>query len=276
MDWETQLITMSEYIDLQYHRELWVHNQRQSNNSQPAFSDVEVLAVYFFGIMKKKRETTDIHRYTLDHLLEWFPKLPSYQNYVRRLNALCSVFSSLIEKILLDFPKTDILVRTKLIDSMPVIVASAKRSANAKVAGEIANKGYCASKGIYYYGVKLHILAMKRLKALPVAEYIGLTPASDHDLKALEIILPQLHHAELYADKAYKSELLHAIVSQNQCFQIYTPVKKKKGQNQGLDYFEKLFSTAVSSIRQHIESFFNWIEQKTGIQCASKVRSYDG
>jgi hypothetical protein len=37
-----------------------------------------------------------------------------------------------------------------LIDSFPVITAGAKRSSRAKAAREFANKGYCASKGIYY------------------------------------------------------------------------------------------------------------------------------
>jgi hypothetical protein len=32
----------------------------------------------------------------------------------------------------------------------------------------------------------------------------------------------------------------------------------------------------VSSVRQPIESLFNWIQEKTGIQTASKVRSYNG
>lgn len=29
-------------------------------------------------------------------------------------------------------------------------------------------------------------------------------------------------------------------------------------------------------VRQPIESFFNWVNEKTGIQIASKVRSYQG
>ena len=29
-------------------------------------------------------------------------------------------------------------------------------------------------------------------------------------------------------------------------------------------------------MRQPIESLFNWIDEKTGIQCASKVRYYRG
>ncbi|PSQ75421.1 MAG: hypothetical protein BRD33_04190 [Bacteroidetes bacterium QH_6_63_17] len=39
---------------------------------------------------------------------------------------------------------------------------------------------------------------------------------------------------------------------------------------------DKLFSEAVSRIRQPIESLFNWTGEKTGIQRASKVRWYQG
>ena len=37
-----------------------------------------------------------------------------------------------------------------------------------------------------------------------------------------------------------------------------------------------LFSTAVSKVRQPIESFFNWLNEKTNIQRAMKVRSTSG
>jgi hypothetical protein len=53
-----------------------------------------------------------------------------------------------------------------------------QRSCKAKVANHFADKSYCASKGIWYYGVKLHILGINRLDALP--EDIGVTPASGH------------------------------------------------------------------------------------------------
>ena len=35
-------------------------------------------------------------------------------------------------------------------------------------------------------------------------------------------------------------------------------------------------STAVARVRQPIEALFAWIEEKTGIEYASKVRSYQG
>ncbi|MEL6699119.1 MAG: transposase, partial [Bacteroidota bacterium] len=39
---------------------------------------------------------------------------------------------------------------------------------------------------------------------------------------------------------------------------------------------DKLFSTAVSRIRQPVEAIFNWLEQKVELQDASKVRSTKG
>lgn len=54
-------------------------------------------------------------------------------------------------------------------------------------------------------------------------------------------------------------------------------VKAKKGRTdrqKQIDLaFEMLYDKMVSSVRQPIESFFNWLNEKTQIQKASKVRS---
>jgi hypothetical protein len=61
---------------------------------------------------------------------------------------------------------------------------------------------------------------------------------------------------------------------------MMTPVKGVKGQCQENKNRDKtaddLFSVAVSKVRQPIESFFNWLIQKTEIQRATKVRSSKG
>ncbi len=44
----------------------------------------------------------------------------------------------------------------------------------------------------------------------------------------------------------------------------------------GLDADEQWLSTAVSRVRQSIETLFGWIEEKTGIEFAGKLRSYPG
>ena len=96
-----------------------------------------------------------------------------------------------------------------------------------------------------------------------------------HDRKAFEQILPALpeNMSECYADKAYQVEA--EAIHQEQHVTLLTPVKKQKGQI-FLDAADQWLSTAISQVRQPIESLFNWINEKTGIQIASKVRSYQG
>lgn len=61
---------------------------------------------------------------------------------------------------------------------------------------------------------------------------------------------------------------------------MLTPIKGIKGQTEEEKQRDKayadLFSTAVSSVREPIESLFNWLIEKTDIQRASKVRSTKG
>jgi hypothetical protein len=142
------------------------------------------------------------------------------------------------------------------------------------VAAEVANCGYCGSKDVYYYGVKVHLLAIRRPGELPRPEYLEVTAASHHDLTVLDGLAPFLRQVALYADKAYLDELVRQILAAQQST-IQTPVKKAKGQER-LHWFEQLLSTAVSRVRQPIESFVNWVEEHTGIQRASNVRSVKG
>ena len=57
--------------------------------------------------------------------------------------------------------------------------------------------------------------------------------------------------------------------------EILTPVKRKKGQKQ-LPFWDRIYSSAISSIKQPIESLNNWLIEKTNIQRASKIRSSEG
>lgn len=181
----------------------------------------------------------------------------------------------MVEQVLEDCSHQGVLEHIRLVDSFPVVMAHEKRSGRAKVAPELANKGYCASKKMYFYGVKVHLLALRRPGRLPLPDYIGLSPGADNDLTVLRGLLPQLRDCELYGDKIYADRALVERLWREQNVRLYTPVKKKKGQKELL-LTDSAFSTLVSRVRQPIESIFNWIEEKTGIELASKVRSYKG
>lgn len=274
MDWQIRLIILYVFICEQFHKDLWTCCERFTNNNSPDFTDEEVITIFLFGIMQRRFEIKTVHRYTRDHLADWFPNMPSYEAFVQRLNRFSGVFPLLAERIPDNFSGTNLLPNVRLIDSFPVIMANAKRSSRAKVANEFANKGYCASKNLWYYGIKVHIMGIRRTRTLPLADFIGVTPAGDHDLNAFRQIAPCPENCKIFADPAYMDEPEKQLLKE-QDSDIHTPVKKKKGQ-QTLELFDQLFSTSVSRVRQPIESLFNWVQEKTNIERASKVRSYNG
>jgi hypothetical protein len=140
--------------------------QRLSNNFCPKFSDEECITIYLWGIANQKFEVKASYDFIKEYWEGWFPDLPSYQNYNRRICNLHDIFRQ-ISSYLITKSDIDPSIIDYLHDSMPVIVANEKRSGSAKTAGEICNKGYCASKKMYYYGVKIHAIAQKQYTALP-------------------------------------------------------------------------------------------------------------
>jgi hypothetical protein len=270
---DIQVIALYCTVCHHYNSTLAAEAQRLSNNFRPEFTDEECITTYLFGIAEGKFSVREIYDFIKAYWPDWFPKMPCYQNYNRRINLLAESFQTLYG-LLVSQNGTESEILSHLIDSMPVIVANSKRSGSAKAAPELCDKGYCASKGMYYYGVKLHILGQKQYQALPNVRMALVTSASENDLTVAKEWLAEAHNLDLFADKAYASEpwakelALRGVT-------LFTPVKLKKGQEY-LDSWDKLFSSAVSSVRQAIESFFSWIQIKTHIQSASRVRSTNG
>jgi hypothetical protein len=160
-------------------------------------------------------------------------------------------------------------------DSMPIILASQSRSGRAKVASEMCDKGYCDSKKMWFYGVRLHTLGQSQYKTLPLPKLIQLAPASFHDRKLGAEMLLDVFGIDFFADKAYINAQREEDIKNSNQINVFTPIKLQKGQKH-LASADSLFSTAVSKVRQPIESFFNWLQEITHIQSANKVRSTNG
>ena len=229
MDWQDKLIHLYVSICRHYRKHLWIHSQRLSNNQKVQFTDQEVLTVSLFGVMQQHTSLKAIYIYTHDHLKAWFPDLPSYSGFIQRLNRLADVFAPLIEQVLKDRVLSHVFHHVHLVDSMPIVMAQSARSGKARVAKQIASKGWCASKEMGYYGFKLHLLAQYRFKGLPKPDSIGLTGAAHHDLTALRPRLPFLQEGQLYGDRIYADQTLKDTLLKQQNLAFYTPVKRKKG-----------------------------------------------
>lgn len=260
-----------------------MHAQRYSNNSisMPlAFTDQEAITVYLFGLMQRQRTVKGVYQYTDNHLRSWFPTLPSYQKFNERLNRLNGALAALAQHTSRYIHVPDWLSGQSLVDavvdSFPIMMAQGSRADTAKVAREVADKGYCASKNRWYHGVKIHHLGLCQPSGLPLPQSIILSAASEHDNTVFkEQIAPYFRNLRVFGDKAYHDEAGMSALQEQYNLEVAPCNQRKKGQPH-LYADQKLFNRLVSQARQPIESFFNWLEQHTGIQCASTVRTTAG
>jgi len=277
-----KLIQLYFYVCEVYDNQIEYHVQRHTkNNSAPQFTDKEVITCYLFAVTYEKRlRIKDIHQCIDAHYRDWFPDLPTYETFNRRLNRLNPAFPALLAGLVVKWQQRALKsqeMKFLLTDSMPIITCAGNR--DGKVARSITNKGYNSTKKIHFYGIKLHALSICEQGTLPALEYLILSSASEHDLNAQREILKNTSDQYVFADKAFKDSDLEKEYKKNGG-ELLIPVKYKKGQpkedKQRHKSADDLYSKAVSSIRQPIESFFGWIIEKTDIQRASKVRSMKG
>ena len=269
---EQQLIALYLHVCRAYDTQPDLKYQRLSN-FRPHFTDEELVTVYLFGHMQGFSQQRPIYDYTCRHWRAWFPRLPSYQAFNRRLNQLAPAFEHLITSALARPIAALAAHSDRLIDSLPISLAKWPRSGKAKVAKQVADQGYCSTKRSYYYGVKLHAIALRRIKQLPLPALLHLGPASQHDLSALRELWPDLGRGCLFADKAYADEQTKRALCERGTH-LVTPYKRRRNEPQTNE--PALWSRFASSVRQPLESLFGWLIQRTNIQNASRVRSTEG
>lgn len=109
----------------------------------------------------------------------------------------------LVETIIQSFSPKDCNSLISIVDSMPIVTCKGKNR-EGKVATEITSKGYCSTKNMYYYGMKLHMVGQQREGTIPFPEMIVLTPASENDLTVFKNeCVPYLSETTVLADKIY-------------------------------------------------------------------------
>lgn len=276
---EVKLIALYFYVSERYEEELKYCCQRFSNNDTPKFSDAEALTIYLYAVAEERRfQVKDIWRFAAGYLRSWFPLLPSYQAFNHRLGRLCEVLRLLAQELVEHHRPLECLEGPSLVDSLPIMTY--RGAGHGKVAREVTQKGYCSTKHLYYYGLKLHALEWWRKGRLPYPEEVVLTGADENDLSVFKTYWAELQNRTLYGDKIYYNEQWFGQMYGCTHSVMHTPVKAVKGMSDRLKQWhhaaDRLYSRAVSAMRQPIEAGFNWLIEKTAIQTASKVRSLQG
>jgi hypothetical protein len=179
-------------------------NQQRLSNFKPKFTDQELVTCYFFAMPEGRHHIQEIYDYINHHWADWFPDLPTYQAFNNRLNKLSASFAVIADSLLqekLQVPDEN-QTADSLIDSFPVMMARGKKAKKScRTASQIVSFGYCSSKDIYCYEVKLHNLAICRMKTLPLPATVFLSPASTHDVTALKQANPHIETSQsAYSD----------------------------------------------------------------------------
>ena len=275
-----RLIALYDFIYEVYNTELkWQCQRFSPNGHQGFFTDEELLTCYLFSVIEEEKFLIkSSYKFIEKYWMDWFPELPSYQAFNTRLNRLAQVLQDLVTTLsILLMAAEDTLCHDGLLDSFPIKLSSGKRK--GKVIPEFSVKGYCASKDQYYHGIKCHVMGLSRSGKLPILVWSKLTPAETHDAIPVKVDAHLFRQQRIFADKAYDFETVRALLRPQHC-EVITPQKTSKKESmmekqRNLAY-RNLLQTAVSSVRQPIESFFNWLNERTNIQNASKVRSANG
>lgn len=272
MDWELGLITLYVEIDQHYKQTIWSVSERFTNGGYKGCGDDEILTIHLFGILRGFRTIKSIHKYADAHLKCYFPHMPQYAAYVHRINRLSEAFRMLVN-----------LIQSKrveeedesvyLVDSFPIALAKGQHAYRATVAPELASKSFNATKKMFYYGVKAHVVARKREGRLPELEILIIEEAARQDGPMFDQLRLWMGNNLVLADKAYKRPDEQSFELQNE-LKVITPAIKERGLE--LSSEQKAFSQAVSKLRQPIETLFGWIQKKTGIEDAGLVRSSAG
>lgn len=276
-----KLIKIYMYVCKQYEENLKYYCQRYSNNSIPVFTDQEILTIYLFvGSEQRYTRLKEIHKFAKEYLLDWFPKLVSYQTFVYRLNRMSSAIGELLKHLIASYKPEDCDEDTLIVDSMPIMTCCG-RNRKGKVAREIADKGYCSTKNQYYYGLKLHLVGYRRKGHLPFPYQIVLSSASENDLTVFKRdCVPAIAGKKIFADKIYRDNPYWNAEREVKSNELLTPAKAVKGaseeEKQRNKAADDIYSAAVSSVREPIEAFYSWLIDKTNIQRAQKCRSTTG
>lgn len=276
-----KLIKIYMYVCKQYDENLKYYCQRYSNNSIPVFTDQEILTIYLFvGSEQRYTRLKEIHKFAKEYLLDWFPGLISYQTFVYRLNRMVGAMTELLKQLTSSYKPDGCDEDTLIVDSMPIMTC-AGRNRTGKVAPEIADKGYCSTKNQYYYGMKLHLVGMRVKGHIPFPYQLVLSPASENDLSVFKReCVPSIAGKTIFADKIYRDNGFWNEERSRKSNELLTPVKAIKGASEDERHRNKaadgLYSAAVSSVREPVEAFFSWLNEKTNIQRANKCRSTAG
>ena len=238
---------------------LHIHNDVQCRMTCAEVMTVGIVAALFYsGNVQLSRRFLSLCGY--------IPKMLSHSRLHRRLLSIPNDIWEAVFIILKNLLNQILPTKEFAIDSCPLLACQPCRSWRCKLYQGKQYLGYCASKKLHYYGLKLHLIVSEH----GVLIEFFLTPASCADisgLKQMQIDLPE--DSVLFGDRAYNSFSYESELKEDACISLISQRKiKSKRQHSGAVQFIQKFRRKV------VETVFSQIIRL--MPRSIKVRSSKG
>lgn len=225
------------------------------------YSDSTILKIDMLMHLTGKKGETEIIREIKRHYRLHFDEIPEQSRLWHRIRealALIEQFRQYL-RFQLGVEAEDL----RILDSLPIPVATPTSRPGRGNGFQRAEGGYCASKKLKYYGFKLGLL----ITDLGIPDLFELFSARPHDVQLLDELLAQLNRLIALGDKGFISDPRRLRLAQEQ--EIYLITYRRANQKLKNTPLEKW---ALRQYRQLIETVFSQLDGHMHLQnCGAKT-----
>lgn len=225
------------------------------------YPDSTILKLDMLIHLTGKRGETEILREVKRHYRPYFDKLPGQARLwhrIRQALPLIEQFRQYLRTQLgLDYEELRIL------DSLPIPVATPTSRPGRGNGFDLAEGGYCASKKLSYHGFKLGLLITDH----GIPDVYDLFSARPHDVHLLDEVLAEAEQLITFGDKGFISKIRRLRLAQEQ--RVYLITYQRTNQKVPNTPLEKW---ALAQFRQLIETVFSQLTGHMHLQnCGAKT-----
>lgn len=219
------------------------------------YSDSTILKIDMLMHLTGKRGETEILREIKRHYREYFDKLPDQSRLWHRIRQALPLIER-FRRHLRDQLGIE-AEELRILDSMPIPVATPSSPPGRGNGFDRADGGYCASKNLTYHGFKLGLL----ITDYGLPDVYDLFSARPHDIQLLEDLLGDTQQVIAFGDKGFICDPKRDQLAQDQ--EVLLVTYRRRNQKQQNTSLEKW---ALHQFRQLIETVFSQLDGHMHIQ----------
>jgi len=244
---EASFIIAVYLLICQSYRELFPNGVRQ-RGIPPSLSDEEALTIAIVGEYLQLERDKAIYEYFAKHYRAWFPGLKDRTLLVKQWANLWQVEQSIWQALVQKSGANGSSIQ--IIDTLPVPVCHLRRYKGRQIMPEddgviTADVGYCASKDLYYFGVKGGI----RIASNGMIVHAPLLEARPHDSQHTEALLAGTPAGTIgLGDKGFIEAEAQARYEATYELRLLTPLR------QGMHDYGFTMPNSLTPLRQLIET----------------------